>query len=50
MELKPPSKSRLSAILMSCLLDIGMPKLDGYEVARRIRAEPWGKNTPCSSR
>ena len=27
------------------LLDIGMPKLDGYEVARRIRAEPWGKNT-----
>jgi CheY-like chemotaxis protein len=26
------------------LLDIGMPKLDGYEVARRIRAEPWGKH------
>jgi signal transduction histidine kinase/CheY-like chemotaxis protein len=24
------------------LLDIGMPILDGYEVARRIRAEPWG--------
>jgi CheY-like chemotaxis protein len=22
-----------------------MPKLDGYEVARRIRAEPWGKAT-----
>jgi signal transduction histidine kinase len=24
------------------LLDIGMPLLDGYEVARRIRAQPWG--------
>jgi signal transduction histidine kinase len=25
------------------LLDIGMPMLDGYEVARRIRAQPWGQ-------
>ncbi len=25
------------------LLDIGMPGLNGYEVARRIREEPWGK-------
>ncbi|HEV8481522.1 MAG TPA: PAS domain S-box protein [Candidatus Eisenbacteria bacterium] len=24
------------------LLDIGMPKMDGYEVARRVRQEPWG--------
>ncbi len=25
------------------LLDIGMPGLNGYEVAERIRREPWGK-------
>jgi CheY-like chemotaxis protein len=25
------------------LLDIGMPKLTGYEVARETRAEPWGR-------
>jgi signal transduction histidine kinase len=25
------------------LLDIGMPLLDGYEVARRIRVQPWGR-------
>jgi CheY-like chemotaxis protein len=24
------------------ILDVGMPKLDGYEVGQRIRAEPWG--------
>ncbi len=26
-----------------CLLDIGMPKLNGYEAARRIRQESWGQ-------
>ena len=26
------------------LLDIGMPKLNGYEACRLIRAKPWGKN------
>ena len=26
------------------LLDIGLPQLNGYEVARRIRQEPWGKS------
>jgi signal transduction histidine kinase/CheY-like chemotaxis protein len=25
------------------LLDIGLPKADGHEVARRLRREPWGK-------
>ena len=25
------------------LLDIGLPKLDGYEVCRRVREQPWGE-------
>jgi PAS domain S-box-containing protein len=26
------------------LLDIGMPKLNGYETCRHIREQPWGRN------
>ena len=26
------------------LLDIGMPRLNGYEVCRRMRQKPWGRN------
>ena len=26
------------------LLDIGMPRMDGYDTARSMRAEPWGKH------
>ena len=25
------------------LLDIGLPVLNGYEVCRRVREQPWGK-------
>jgi CheY-like chemotaxis protein len=24
------------------ILDLGMPGMDGYEVCRRLRSEPWG--------
>jgi signal transduction histidine kinase/CheY-like chemotaxis protein len=27
------------------LLDLGLPGIDGYEVARRIREQPWSKET-----
>ena len=26
------------------LLDIGLPKLNGYDACRRIREQPWGQN------
>jgi PAS domain S-box-containing protein len=26
------------------LLDIGLPRMDGHEVCRRLRAQPWGKD------
>lgn len=26
------------------LLDIGMPRLNGYDACRRIRQEPWGRD------
>jgi CheY-like chemotaxis protein len=28
----------------AAILDIGMPELNGYEVARRIREEDWGRD------
>ena len=35
----PPSRFRPEV----ALIDLGMPKLNGYEVCRRIRETDWGK-------
>jgi CheY-like chemotaxis protein len=32
------------------LLDIGMPKMNGYELAARIRKEPWGRHRLAAGR
>ncbi len=28
----------------AAILDIGMPKLNGYDVARKVREQPWGRD------
>jgi CheY-like chemotaxis protein len=30
---------------MECVDPIGMPNMDGYEVARRLRNETWAQNS-----
>ncbi len=38
------SRWRRSSCRMPVLMDIGMPVLNGYEVAQMIREQPWGRD------
>ena len=35
----------LATTPQTAILDIGMPEINGYEVARRIREQPWSRGT-----
>ena len=47
--LRPDGRSGLKALYDvrpdAVVLDIGLPDIDGYELARTIRAAPWGRHT-----
>ncbi|HEY4957140.1 MAG TPA: response regulator, partial [Caldimonas sp.] len=43
----PEALARAAALRPEAiLLDLGLPGLNGYEVCRRLRAEPWARATP----
>jgi len=37
-------KRASEAPIAAALVDLGLPEVDGYEVARRLRASAWGSN------
>lgn len=41
----PPLRLPKSSGPTDIILDIGLPKLNGYEACRRIREQPWSKGT-----
>ncbi|HET8913312.1 MAG TPA: response regulator [Ktedonobacteraceae bacterium] len=43
--LRALTEQRLSRIPDLVILDIGLPKLDGYEIARRLKSKPQFNNT-----